>query len=403
MSHPRRIALVSAFPPGQQTLNEYGLHLVKGLAERADVAEVLVLADRLPSPQSELDLGPKIRVSRVWRFNDPLAGVGILRALHREAPDGVIWNLQTASFGNWELPAALGLLAPAAARLLGLKSGVIAHNLIGGIDLNNTQLKGQPLRQAIVRAGGALVTRALMSADYTTVTLRSYLDALRESYPDADLHLVPHGTFDTAPRAVPRLVERPLRIATMGKFGTYKRLETILSAFDLLRKRPGFAHAELVIGGSDHPCTPGYLANLAKDRRHDTGVRFAGYIAEDDIPAFFETARLSVFDYATTTGSSGVLHQAASYGSLPVFPCIGDFIDLCQDEGLTGAHFTPLDAGDMARSMEMALRKLTASQQIADRNKAAAMGMPFSEVVAFHMNKLTGAQILSEAPEAIAA
>ena len=58
MTQPLRIALVSAFPPGRQTLNEYGLHLAKGFAEREDVSEVIILADRLEQSLPELDLGP---------------------------------------------------------------------------------------------------------------------------------------------------------------------------------------------------------------------------------------------------------------------------------------------------------------------------------------------------------
>ena len=196
MTAPLRLALVSAFPPGRQSLNEYGLHLARTLAEREDVAEVVVLADRLDGSQRELDLGPKVRVERVWRFNSTLATPAILHALARVAPDGAIWNLQTATFGDRELPAALGLFGPALARMLGTPSGIIAHNLIAGIDLEQTQLAGARLRQAVVRAGGAVVTRAMMAADYTTVTLRSYADHLNVAYPRAETHLVPHGTFD---------------------------------------------------------------------------------------------------------------------------------------------------------------------------------------------------------------
>jgi hypothetical protein len=46
----RRIALVSAFPPGQLSLNEYGLHFARHLAAHPDVAEVVMLADILPAP-----------------------------------------------------------------------------------------------------------------------------------------------------------------------------------------------------------------------------------------------------------------------------------------------------------------------------------------------------------------
>ena len=50
-----------------------------------------------------------------------------------------------------------------------------------------------------------------------------------------------------------------------------------------------------------------YEQGLARKRRGDKGVRFHGYVAEEDIPAFFVSARLSVFDYQATTGSSMLL------------------------------------------------------------------------------------------------
>ncbi len=388
MTQALRLALVSAFPPGRQSLNEYGLHLARGLADRPDVAEVIVIADRLDGPAAELDLEPKVRVERVWRFNSPLAGPAILRRLRRIAPDGALWNLQTASFGDRELPAALGLLAPMAARWLGVPSGIIAHNIVAGIDLDATQLRGQRLRQAAVRAGGAVVTRAMLAADYVTVTLRGYRDTLAGIAPGAEVHLVPHGTFDTGRRTLTPLADRPGRIVTMGKFGTYKKLDTLLAAFDLLRAEPGFADLELVIGGTDHPSTPGYMAGLAAARAGDPGVIFHGYVAEDDIPGFFGAARLSVFDYTSTTGSSGVLHQTASYGAVPVFPRIGDFVDLCRDEGLTGAHYAPGDTAGMAAAMAAMLRDLPGAESIAAANRDAALGMPFSAVVDFHVRRL---------------
>ncbi len=388
MSLPMRLALVSAFPPGAQSLNEYGLHLAKEFARREDVAEVVVLADWLSEPATELDLGPKVRVLRIWRFNSVAAGPAILWALRREAVDCVLWNLQTATFGDRELPAALGLLAPAAARLLRVPSGVIAHNIVAGIDLDSTQLKGQKMRQVIVRAGGAVVTRAMLAANYTTVTLRSYHVQIRTSHPRAEVHLVPHGTFDVKSRQVQPIADRPRRIVTMGKFGTYKRLETLLDAFDILRRDPAFADFELVIGGTDHPSVPGYLDGIAATRGRDTGIRFEGYVAEDDIPAFFGEARASVFDYSATTGSSGVLHQTASYGAAPVFPRIGDFVDVCRDEGLRGLHYTPDDAGDMVRAIREALADVGGAQAIADENLKASNGFPLSNVADFHVRRL---------------
>ncbi len=387
MSMPMKIALVTAFPPGQQSLNEYGLHLANGLAKNHEVSEIVVVADRLSRAMDELPLDPKIRVIRRWRFNDSTASLSILKTLRRERPDGVLWNLQTASFGDREAPAALGLLAPALARYIGMPSGVIAHNLVSGIDLESTQLKGQKLRQLLVSVGGAAITRALLSASYVTVTLRSYLDHLLERHPKCEVHLVPHGTFDTQHQDRLPIAQRPKQIVTMGKFGTYKRLETLLVAFDILRSDPQFSDYKLIIGGSDHPGTPGYLQGLKTTRANDSGVVFKGYVAEEDIPHFFGNAQMSVFDYSATTGSSGVLHQTACYGTLPVFPYIGDFVDVCRDEGLAGANYLPNDPDDMALAMSNMLLDPKRAETLSESNRVAVMGMPFSNVIDFHVGQ----------------
>jgi glycosyltransferase involved in cell wall biosynthesis len=391
MTKGLRIALVSAFPPGKCTLNEYGFHLARAFAAHPDVAEVIVLADILPEPQPELDLGPATRVKRVWNFNGMGTPLRILRALFAERPDAVIYNTQTASFGDRELTAALGLLTPAISRFAGWKSGVIAHNIIAGIDLETTLLKGQRLRQTLVRLGGAAVTRAMTWASYMTVTLRGYAETLEARVPYADVTLVPHGTFEIGNRPLIPQGERPMRIVTMGKFGTYKRLETLLAAFDRLRAMPDTPKLELVIGGSDHPNTPGYVQGLADARANDDGVKFAGYVAEEDVPGFFEGARLAVFDYEATTGSSGVLHQAASLGTVPVFPRIGDFVDLARDEGLCGGNFEPRDVDGLAGVMRDLLADPYAADRIAATNRRAVAAVPMSDIAAWHIAKILDA------------
>lgn len=147
------------------------------------------------------------------------------------------------------------------------------------------------------------------------------------------------------------LLASPRRLVTMGKFGTYKNLETLLAAFDQLRADPKHADYQLVFGGSDHPAAEGYMARLAATRHRSPRMIFAGYINEDAVATFFETARQSVLDYESTTGSPCVLHQTATYGEVPVFPRISDFVDVCKSEGLGGYHYSPGCVADMAAEM----------------------------------------------------
>lgn len=384
----KRIALVSAFPPGKVTLNEYGYHFAKALASLDEVGEVIVIADKLETPLPELDLGPKVSVKRVWSFNSPATPFAILGELRRIAPDAAIYNTQTAAFGDREVPAALGLMTPVLSRLFGIKSGIVAHNLIGGIDLEGTVLSGRKLRQALVKLGGAAITRAMTWANYMTVTVQSYADLLAEHSPKADVTVVPHGTFEAEEQPWVPQAARPMRIITMGKFGTYKKLDTMLAAFDELRRDPGLPEIELVIGGSDHPNTPGYIDSVMANRQDDPNITFQGYIPEEDVPAFFQNARVAVFDYTATTGSSGVLHQAASFGTLPVFPRIGDFVDLCRDEGLDGGSFTPANSTELAAVIRDLLRDQDGAESLAQSNHRAAMSLPISQVAAWHIDKI---------------
>ena len=386
-STPKRIALVSAFPPAQQSLNEYGLHLAKGFAARADVSEVIVFADTADTaggPIEELDLGPKVKVQRVWSFNKPMSQLRLIRAARAAKADSIIFNVQTASFGDREIPAATGLMVPAALRLMGSRVGIIAHNLIAGVDLDQTVLKGQRVRQALIRTAGAVVTRAMCAASYITVTLPAFLESLPKR---ANAHLVPHGTFEGAV-AETKPSQRGLTLNTMGKFGTYKRLETVLEAFDIVRQDPRFSSLRLEIGGSDHPATPGYMAALEAERQGDRGTAFLGYVAEDEVPAFFGRARLSVFDYSTTTGSSGVMHQATSNGAVPLFPLIDDFADLAKSEGIEGHHYAPCDAKSLAATLLHALENPTELDAMATNNLAAADHTPFADVIDFHMAQI---------------
>ena len=222
------------------------------------------------------------------------------------------------------------------------------------------------------------------------MTLPSFLDILKASAPRASTHLVPHGTFEGVAEETQPPSKRGLRLNTMGKFGTYKRLDTLLQAFDKVRQNPAYGDLRLEIGGGNHPNTPGYMEGLEAERADDPGVTFLGYVAEEEVPDFFARARLSVFDYSTTTGSSGVMHQAVSNGAVPLFPMIDDFVDLAKAEGIVGFNYATNDADDMARALTQALDDPAHLDTLAAENLKAAEHTPFADVIDFHMQQIPG-------------
>ncbi|MEP3654751.1 MAG: glycosyltransferase [Litorimonas sp.] len=386
----KTIAIVTAFPPSAGSLNEYGLHLVNAFAARSDIEKIIVVADKYEGETPELDLGPKVEVRRSWRFNDPLAGFHILRALKLSQAEGAIYNLQTASFGDSEIPAALGLLTPAVSQKTGLPSGVIMHNLVEAVDLSKTNLAKSPFRQKLVGAASYFVTKTMLMSGFMTVTLDSFWDILKDKYKAKNAFMVPHGSFPlTSDVQITKLADRPRTIVTMGKFGTYKRLERTIGAIQNLNlSRTESQKIRLVIGGSDHPATPGYLKSLEIKHQADANIVFHGYVAEEDVAPFFTQAKLAIFDYDSTTGSSGVLHQAAIYGTPAAYPMMGDFIDVTEREGLKGFNFTALDQTALENSIEECLDNSELGQGYADNNLHVSKGVTMDTVASIQLQLL---------------
>ena len=385
----KTITIVTAFPPSAGSLNEYGFHLVNAFAARQDIEKILVIADKYEGAMPELNLGPKVEVRRVWKFNSPIAGLNILKALITSKAESVLYNLQTASFGDSEIPAALGLLTPAVSQMLSIPSGVIMHNLVEAVDLSKTNLANSHLRQKLVGTASYFVTKTMLMTGFMTVTLDSFWDILKEKYNAKNAFMVPHGSFPTpATVNVSPLEERPRTIITMGKFGTYKRLERTIGAVQNLNAGLGKDQIQLVIGGSDHPATPGYLDALAAKHLSDPNIVFHGYVAEEDVAGFFTQAKLAIFDYDSTTGSSGVLHQAAIYGTPAAYPMIGDFIDVTEREGLLGFNFKPLDQLALEQAIVSCLNEPQLAQSYADHNIDISKGVTMKTVVSIQLQLL---------------
>lgn len=384
------LALISAFPPARNSLNEYGFHLAKAFARRDDIQRIVVIADQVDNLEPELEIHPKIEVRRVWRFNSASAALNIVRELKNICPDYALYNLQTATFGDREIPAALGLFAPMLSERAKIPTGVIMHNLIDAVDLTKTNLAGNKWRQKIVSLAGRAINKILLKSGYMSVTLESFLDILQDKYKAANAFLIPHGSFNCEdPADIPSLSTRPNRIVTMGKFGTYKKLERMISAVQRLNANQ-FEHnpIELVVGGSDHPATPGYMKSLQTQHASDSNIVFHGYVAEEDVPRFFKQGKLAVFDYDSTTGSSGVLHQAATFGTTPLYPLMGDFVDVTEREGLKGFNYIPLDEDSLTDTIHKALSMSDKAQQIADNNLSISSGLSMDVIASMHMGLL---------------
>lgn len=380
---PRRIGVITAFPPGRNSLNEFGFHLVTHLAQNDDLDRVVVFAD-------ETDEGPPLVIDGTesvvaWKFNSLTNPVRLYRQIKRARVDAVLVNLQFATFGDTKVAGGLGLLVPMLLAKTGIPTGVILHNLVENVDMEDAGFTDSKVMAKIMSFAGRMLTRTILQSDYVALTIPRYVELLQEHYGATNALLTPHGSFEeiTEPKfGIPK--DGPRRILAFGKFGTYKTVDVLVDAFRQLIER-GYDDIELVIAGTDSPNSPGYLAEVEAGCSDLDNVVFTGYVEEEDVPRIFESAAVTAFPYTSTTGSSGVLHQAGSYGRAAVLPAIGDFAEVIEEEGFIGLYFEPGDATSLADAIAKMLDDDMLVAEHGRRNFLASTGIPMSEVIDWHL------------------
>lgn len=377
-----KIAVITAFPPSKVTLNEYGYHLVKNFAQKNDVSEVVLLCDKTAQPkQLDFENSNKVKVNECWSFNSYTNIVSISAAIREEKPDAVLINLQFMKFGDKKVPAALGLMIPMVLRASNVPTVSLLHNILEQVDLESAGFTDNKIAQKVYNFIGTTLTRFILKSDVVAVTINKYVEVLEKKYKVKNVKVIPHGTFDSIPEPSFELAPGPKQIMAFGKFGTYKKVEILIEAAIIIRQR-STEKIEVVIAGTDSPNTPGYLAAVQEKYKHVEGLRFTGYVEESDVPVIFGDSTVVAFPYTSTTGSSGVLHQAGSYGKAVVMPDLGDLALLVEEEGYKGEFFDPESAESLAQAIEKIINN--------DANRKAIAMQNFKAASALSMDKITG-------------
>ena len=335
--------------------------------------DLTVLGDYLPTSVDEL---PGFSVVRCWGFGKPGNVATLLRAIRRINPDVAWFNLGFASFGTGPLAAMLGFVTPLAARLTGAYSHVTLHQLFETVNLDDAAVSSPRL----YRAGGWLATHLLLSANSISVLLPTYRHTLDEKYRRGRVSVRSHGIFTGKPDP-PDFARRgnpAHRILAFGKWGTYKRLEILIEAFERLTTK--FPNAKLIVGGGDHPKTPGYVHSMAQRYTNDH-IRFLGYVPEESIADLFREASLVVMPYTSSAGSSGVAHLAAQYGVPIIASDIRDFREIAEHEEIAIRFFTPGNVDSLVEQLLLALNSPDELKEMAWRSYTAGVAMSMPRVV----------------------
>jgi glycosyltransferase involved in cell wall biosynthesis len=381
-----KLAIVTAYPPSKVTLNEYAYHLVKQFRKNEKVTELILLTDKTEGAKDIefTEAGCKITIKECWSFNSYKNIVSVTKAINQTKPDSVLFNLQFMKFGDKKIAAALGLMLPFVCKLKKIPNIVLLHNILEEVDLGSAGFTSNKLMQKIYGFIGTSLTKLILQADTVAVTMQKYVDILEDKYGVKNVKLIPHGTFEIPEEPDYKLPEGPLQIMTFGKFGTYKKVEGMIEAVALVRASTGL-NLEVVIAGTDNPNVPGYLAKVQEDYKHIPQVRFTGYVEEYEVPILFNESAVVVFPYTSTTGSSGVLHQAGSYGKAVVMPDLGDLALLVQDEGYRGEFFEPTSIESLAKAIEAIVTNNAYRLELSKTNYKAATAHPMSQIAELYL------------------
>jgi glycosyltransferase involved in cell wall biosynthesis len=381
-----KLAIVTAYPPSKITLTEYAYHLVKQFRQNQNVTELILLTDRTEGAKDIqfAEAGCKITVTECWSFNSYKNIFSVTKAINKTKPDSVLFNLQFMKFGDKKIAAALGLMLPLVCKLKKIPNIVLLHNILEEVDLGSAGFTSNQLMQKIYGFIGTSLTKLILQSDRVAVTMQKYVDVLEVKYLATNVKLIPHGTFEIPEEPDYTLPEGPLQIMTFGKFGTYKKVEGMIEAVEIVRTKTGL-DLEVVIAGTDNPNAPGYLAKVEADYKHVPKVRFTGYVEEEDVPIIFNESAVVVFPYTSTTGSSGVMHQAGSYGKAIVMPYLGDLALLVQDEGYQGEFFEPANVESLASAIEAIVTNEAHRLRLAKTNYKAATAHPMSQIAQLYI------------------
>ena len=371
------IALVTPYPPSKTTLNEYGYYLAANLAEKPEVRHLHILSEK--GDVSYSSVNDKISFHPCWQFNSLMNPLWIIKKIRSLSPDVVIINQQFLLFGDRKVAAALGLMLPFLLRLFGVRCIVLMHNILEEVDLGSAGITGNRLLKWAYGVIGNILTRFILMADIVGVTIEKYVDVLQQKYKTKNVVLLPHGTFEIPEMPDFTKVQRQRVIMTFGKFGTYKKVEVLIEAFRQLQDE-GVKDIGLCIAGTDSPNNPGYLDRVKQQYSDVENIEFTGYVPEEDVARIFSESCMVVFPYSSTTGSSGVLHQAGSYAKPVILPDVGDLGRLIREEGYLGEFFAPDDAVQLATAINRLLTDVPYRHYLSKTNYEAATGLPLSDI-----------------------
>jgi len=276
------------------------------------------------------------------------------------------------SWGGSKSTNLMGAITPfLVKKLLRKKVVVTLHNIHDMVDLNKIKLI-KPNK--FVLFGLWLITRFILSVDVVTITLNRYVKILKKKYYKNNIHYVPHGTL-------PLRIKKPIlgkkTILGFGYWGPGKNLSVLVESFKDLFKEDN--EIKLLIAGNSHPAFPNFIEWYERKYKN-IPVKFIGYVPENKLKKVFNQSTVIVLPYYTTTGTSGVLNLACSFGKPIISSDLRDIRDLVSDLNMDVAFVHPDDKEQLKKTIRKIIYDKHLQKKMARKNLEAAKKLTFDYV-----------------------
>jgi glycosyltransferase involved in cell wall biosynthesis len=370
-----KVCLISAYPPSKGNLAEYAYFLTRELVKEPSISSLTILAN---GEEFEIKEKGKVKIIRCWRNNSLLIPMKILVNVYKEKPDVVHFNIGMRSWGRKKLVNFFAHLTPFLVKVLLRKKVIVAlHNILESANLKEMGINNSSL----TIFGARLSTRFLLFSDRVVVLLRRYKRILLRKYRKRNIVYIPHGTPG---KKTSKINFNRNKILTFGFWSPYKNLPLLVDVFAKLKKK--YKNLELIIAGDSHPNYPRYLDFLKEKYKFVRGIKFLGYIPNNKLHKLFLSSSLIVLPYLTSTGTSGVVHLAVSYGKPVIISRLQDIEATAREEGYKLVFVKKNNKTELKNAIEKLLKNKKLYLKIAKINSEASERHSFSKVAKMYVN-----------------
>jgi glycosyltransferase involved in cell wall biosynthesis len=243
------------------------------------------------------------------------------------------------------------------------------------VDPDYARLHRVGVPASVASAGIAAVQGAVARASAATIV---HEDAFRRIVPTATV--IPHGveSATSVERGVARRrfgLDDRFVVLCFGFVAPYKGLEIVLAA-----ARHAGPSVHVIVAGGEHPRlrgTDGFASTLA--RAHGDVATFTGWVADDEVTAWFSAADVAVFAYPRPFSSSGALALALAHRTPALLSP-----PLARHAGAPSVMSVPLDARSLAARLDELATNPSAVDELRRWSAVLAAGRRWPVVAKAH-------------------